>query len=134
MKRSFMPVLTVSVILTSCGFSAEKCVQADWHAIGRADGERGASDERLQKHIKSCAEHDVDIDQNLWRAGQVEGLKTYCTPQSAYRLGRDGRNLNTICPEANMSELRAANEKGRRYHDISREIDDLMHERGVELG
>jgi hypothetical protein len=129
MKCSLMSVFAVSAILSSCGFSAEKCVQADWYAIGQSDGQRGASDDRMQKHIQSCAKHDVTIDQNLWRAGQTEGLKTYCTEQSAYRLGRDGRNLKTVCPDAKMSELRAANEKGRRYHAISREIEDLMNER-----
>jgi hypothetical protein len=129
MKHVLIPVLAAAGILSSCGFSAEKCVKADWHAIGRADGERGTSLDRLQHHVKSCTKHDVVIDMDAWNVGHAEGLKTYCTAQSAYRLGRSGRNLKSVCPDAEVSELRAANEKGQLYYDISSKIDDLERER-----
>jgi hypothetical protein len=129
MRYSLITVLATSAIVSSCGFSAEKCAQSDWRAVGQADGARGASVERLQKHIQTCSKHDVAVDQTAWNIGHADGLKTYCTAPSAYRLGRSGRKLKSVCPDADKSTLEAAHQKGWRYHEISRDIDDLERDR-----
>jgi hypothetical protein len=128
MRYSLITVLATSAFVSSCGFSAEKCTQADWRAVGQTDGARGASVERLQSHVKVCSKHGVAVDQAAWNIGHAAGLKTYCTPQSAYRLGRNGRGLKSVCPDGDKSTLENAHAKGRRYYEISQEIDDLDRE------
>jgi hypothetical protein len=129
MRISFIMAVAVTAFVASCGLSEEQCKQDDWAAIGKADGLRGASIDRIQAHVKSCAKHGISANQLQWKSGREVGLKTYCTPQSAYDVGRNGRNLNNVCPNADISALNAAHSKGRQYYIITREINDLERER-----
>ena len=90
---------------------------------------RGAASDQVVKYIKSCSKHDISVDQSAWAMGRDEGLKTYCTPQSAYNQGRNGHRLKNVCPDADLDAMSAAHEKGRKYHDIVSQIDDLKRER-----
>jgi hypothetical protein len=116
-------------ILASCGLSEKQCVQADWAAVGKNDGTNGRSSDYINNHIKSCAKHDIVANQSLWEKGRKEGLRIYCTPQSAYINGRNGKSLKNVCPSGNLSALKAAHDKGKSYYRYDREINDLEHDR-----
>lgn len=121
--------MAATAFIASCGLNEEKCKQSDWAAIGQADGLRGASVDRIQAYAKSCGKHGISVDQSLWKSSREEGLKTYRTPQSAYNVGRNGRVLKNVCPDADMSAMKAAHEKGWRYHLVLSKINELERER-----
>jgi hypothetical protein len=116
-------------VLSACALTEKQCTQGDWQGIGVKDGLNGRSNDYIANHIKACGKHDIAVNQSLWEKGRQVGLKTYCTPTSAYQTGRDGKSLKNVCPTANLSELQLAHAKGARYHDLTEDIRSLDRER-----
>lgn len=114
------------LILASCATLTESECQTDnWFEIGKSDGERGRSLDFIFEHAKACNEFGVAPKAEPWRAGRIEGLKTYCTPRNAYDVGQRGQKLSPVCTGDNLQRLEAANTRGIRWHRISREIRDV---------
>lgn len=129
MKIAPIAVLAGTLVLASCGLTEKQCAQGDWAGIGLKDGKNGRSADYIQTHMKSCAKHGIDVEQPIWEQGRQEGLKTYCTPASAYIEGRNGKGLKSVCPDAELEALKAAHAKGEHYYDIQQEIRSLFYER-----
>jgi len=129
MKIAPIALLAGSMVLASCGLTEKQCVEGDWASIGLKDGKNGRSADFIQTHMKSCAKHGIDVEQPVWEKGRQEGLKTYCTPASAYIEGRNGKRLKSVCPDADLDALTAAHAKGERYYRIQQEIRSLLNER-----
>lgn len=129
MKITPILLLSGSAFLASCGLSEKQCAQGDWAAIGVKDGKNGRGTDFVENHLKSCAKHGIDVETLIWEQGRQEGLKTYCTPQSAYIQGRNGHVLSDVCPTADKTELSLAHEKGRKYYLIQQEIRELLNDR-----
>lgn len=105
--------------------SPQQCEGGDWTGIGFADGQAGRSAEYVSRHQDACAKVGIAPNVTAWRAGRERGLKTYCTPQNAYQVGRDGSDLSGVCPASAAIDLNRANAQGRKYHAIGREISSL---------
>ncbi len=101
------------------------CEQGDWFAIGQRDGSQGRDASFVDRHVKSCAEYGVAVDTAVWEQGRKQGLQVFCTPQSQYQAGRDGRPFNDICAEENLPVYREAYEKGRKYFTLTQRIERL---------
>ena len=127
----FMKFLAISpvVFLMSCAsLNEEACRTGNWESIGYNDGVRGRAESYVNEHREACGEYGITPNTAVWLRGRIEGLKQYCTPDSAYTVGRRGNEINNVCPAAQTSELRLANFFGLRYYEINREIDALEDE------
>ncbi|MEM7074968.1 MAG: DUF2799 domain-containing protein [Pseudomonadota bacterium] len=105
--------------------SAEQCQGGDWTSIGFADGKAGRSEGYMSRHREACAKLGIVPDTQAWLAGRERGLKSYCTPQNAYDVGRKGNELNTVCTGPSVTQLNRANARGIKYYAIGREISKL---------
>jgi hypothetical protein len=118
--------LLALLALGSCGtLSEETCRQGNWSEIGYRDGSRGRSADFVSNHAQACGKVGVTPDLAAWRAGRVEGLRRYCTPQNAYDAGLGGNRLNPVCPASDRLRLALAEDQGLRIHAVRREIDRL---------
>lgn len=119
-------ILGAALSLGSCAsLSEDACRSGDWFSIGVADGERGRTASYLAEHAEACGEFGITTDRAAWDAGRLQGLRTYCTVQSAYAEGRRSRSLQPVCPAADVDRLQLANETGRSYRRIELEIERL---------
>ena len=128
-KTTSMRILAANLallILASCATLTEsQCQTDDWFEIGKSDGARGRPLDFIFEHAKACNEFGIAPKAEPWRAGRIEGLKTYCTPRNAYNIGQRGQKLSPVCTGDNLSRLQTANMRGIRWHRVSREIRDV---------
>lgn len=103
----------------------EACEQGDWLTIGQRDGSRGRDASFIERHVKSCGKYGIGVDAATWEQGRQQGLRVFCTPQSQYQAGRDGRPFSDICAEENLPVHRAAYDKGRKYYTLTQRIEAL---------
>lgn len=117
-------ILALPLLLASCAsLSEDACRSGDWAGIGVRDGMAGRGPSYVREHVDACGEYGIMPDLTLWEAGRQEGLKTYCTPRSAWEEGARGRILKDVC--ANAEALRDDNRRGLRYYRIGKEISRL---------
>ncbi len=114
-------------IVACAPISEEGCKSGNWARIGYSDGLKGAYPSRFSEYQEACAEYGVAPVEAHWRQGRDEGLKSYCTKENAYILGRRGREIHNVC--SNMGELQKPNRLGLRAYDLEERIDDLKDER-----
>ncbi len=124
MVRRLFFVAILPILASCASLSEDSCRGGDWASIGYRDGANGQLLSYINQHIEACAEFGISPDVEEWRAAREAGLQEYCTPENAYAVGRRGRDLSPVC-EANRDYLRLANFYGRRFAEISDEIDDL---------
>lgn len=127
MFKKFLVASPLLLIMSCASLSEDSCRAGDWGAIGFDDGKNGKLESYIYEHREACADYGIAPDVTTWLKTRIEGLKYYCTPESAYNVGRRGRDLSPVC-EANQSDLRLANFYGQRYYEISEEIDDIDDE------
>ncbi len=131
--RVAIALLPGTGFLASCAsISPEQCRAGDWRGIGISDGENGRSGGYISRHQDACGKVGIVPDVAAWNAGREIGLDRYCTPRNAYRIGRDGTELSNRCTGPSVSELNAANIKGRKYYAITREISDLRTRSSID--
>jgi len=125
-----LAVTVFAVFLGSCAtLSEDACRQGDWFSIGAADGARGRLPDYLSRHAEACAGLGVVPVRAEWEAGRQQGLRTYCTPATAYSEGTRGRSLSPVCSGDNVERLTAANATGLRWNRLERDIDRLERDR-----
>lgn len=111
--------------LTACAsISKDECLAGNWEEIGFGDGTNGQFSSYIQKHAKACQKVQVTPDPVAWEKGRQRGLPAYCVPQKAYEVGRTGWDVRDVCPADKMPALRAANAKGKRYYELTQDIDE----------
>ena len=109
--------------LAACAsLSEDQCRAGDWRGIGFADGAQGRSPDHIARHQKACAGIGVTPDLQAWLAGRQEGLQRYCTPATAYRVGRNGQSIAPYCSAAQLASMRPAHDQGRAYYQIGQDI------------
>lgn len=127
MPHRFLFLLAGALVgLTACEpITEDECRGGDWRGIGVADGAAGRSPDRINTYAETCAKIGITPDARAWRAGREEGLKRYCTPQNAYKIGRNGNRLAPYCPAGQREALSRANVTGLQYHELSAQIGQL---------
>ncbi|MCO5059244.1 MAG: DUF2799 domain-containing protein, partial [Rhizobiaceae bacterium] len=100
---------------------------------GVTDGQTGRPQTYVKLHRDACGKHGLPVDEQSWRDGWEVGIRSYCTPQTGLREGREGRSYSQSCPPDVAPGFENAYEVGRRVHDaraerdrIQREIDSLL--------
>lgn len=126
--RVHLPLAGAAVMLLlvqGCAtLDRDQCRVADWHLIGYQDGVQGKPAGVIGTYREDCAKHGVTPDLAAWRAGRAEGLKEYCTPANAYRLGRAGNGYPVVCPEPAGAGMQAAYDDGRAIYLARSEVKD----------
>ncbi len=118
----------IAVLVASCApISEDECRGGDWGAIGLADGKKGAYASLLNDYAETCAEFGVAPVRDTYLQARAAGLKFYCTPESAYRVGRSGKRLNNVCEPLVQQSIRPAYERGETYFKIEQRMDELAN-------
>lgn len=124
-------IVGVVLILGGCAsMSEEECRIADWYEVGVRDGRDGQTDARLARHAEACARAAISPDAAAWRAGHREGLLSYCTAESGWRAGRDGRSYQSVCDPDSERDFLYGYDIGHELHRIEQRITAL--ESGIE--
>lgn len=126
-------VAFATLFLVSCAsLSESECQSGNWQAIGYRDGSVGRLPTYFAKHANACSQYGIatnQYQQNLWEQGRQQGLKQYCTPQNAYRIGQSGKQLAPVCLSHQQSSLYNAHRQGIAYHELNAEIRRLQKQR-----
>lgn len=122
-------VLGAGLLAACADLSEDECRAGDWASIGFQDGAKGRLPDWLARHAETCARYGIRPDPVAYDRGRAAGLKRYCTPAKAYDEGTRLRSLSPVCPEADLPRLARANELGKEWGRIEREIDRLERRR-----
>ena len=118
-------VVLAALSLSGCAtLSEDECRTANWQAIGYEDGVDGQPANRVARHRKACAKHDVQLDLAAYNAGRAAGLEVYCQPHNGYREGLAGNTYHGECPAALADEFVFAYNYGREIHDVEADVRD----------
>jgi hypothetical protein len=119
-------LLSAVLLLAGCAsMDKNECVSANWYAIGLEDGAQGRGVDRLGAHRRACAEHKVSPDGERYAAGHGEGLKSFCTYERGYALGRSGKATTATCPPGLREDFLAGYGRGRELHGLQRNLDQV---------
>lgn len=129
MLMKFLTISPIIFLMSCASLNEEACLSGDWATIGYNDGVRGRAESYIFEHREACGEYGIAPNTSVWLRARIEGLKQYCTQDNSYSVGRQGRELNNVCPADQTGNLRLANFFGLRYYEIDQEIDALSDER-----
>jgi hypothetical protein len=119
-------LIAAMLLLAGCAsLDRSECLNANWYAIGLEDGARGYSVERLGAHRRACAEHNVAPDAERYLAGHGEGLKSFCTYERGYALGRAGKTPAGTCPPELRDGFLAGHRHGKELYGLTRRLDEV---------
>ena len=132
-----MALLGTAAALAGCATMSEQdCRQANWRNVGLADGRAGTSPGYIQSHAESCAKAGVQPNAAEWRLGYADGVRSYCTPNSAWTNGTANRSYQGACAgldegtflryhRAGMLVYQARQDLTRNRSNINRLEDEL---------
>lgn len=136
-KMQFCSLLALLLTLGGCAsLSKQECLNADWYTIGLEDGAQGRTVANIGNHRKACARVDVAPDLARYQEGHQEGLRAYCTPHQAYRIGLNGGQLQTHCPRDLQGAFQDGYRAGRELrHSQARlaQVNGQLHDFYAEL-
>jgi len=125
MKKNFA-LLAALLLLAGCAsMDKNQCQNANWYAIGLEDGGQGRTLDRLGERRRACAEFGVQPDGERYAAGRNEGLKSFCTYDRGYRVGRGGNAYNGVCPEPAATDFVAGYQRGREHYGMQKRLDEV---------
>ena len=128
MFKKFLVMSPILFLMSCASLTEEACRTGNWESIGYKDGANGRSESYINEHRDACDDFGIYPDTARWLRGRIEGLRQYCTVENAYSIGRRGDELNNVCPQTQVSDLRLANFYGIRYYEIRQEIEVLEDE------
>lgn len=125
-------MVLIAALLSACvstpKLSPQQCQQGDWQHIGETDGAAGRSAAYFGKHLSACQGVLGSMpNREMWEQGRQTGLTSYCTELNAYKLGREGRDWQPICPLQNIDKLEEAYRQGRYHYLRQRDMDYLAY-------
>ena len=124
-------LFVASLVATGCAsLTPEECLNADWRAIGYEDGVAGRSMDRLGDHRSACAEVGVTPDFAAYQTGHRDGVRAFCHPANAYRLGRGGYAYTGICPGDLEPAFLDALGEGLFIYQLESDVDAVASEIG----
>ena len=123
--RTVFSVALLALVAGCATLDKDQCLRADWYAIGLEDGARGQPLERAGDHRRACAAHGVTPKIEPYLAGRNEGLKSYCTYEKGFSVGRSGQSYSGVCPTGMAGNFTAGFQRGKDMHDLRRRLDTV---------
>jgi len=116
-------VIVTSLVISACAtLSKSECKNADWQIIGLEDGSSGRLISYIKNHRKACAEYGVTPNIDRYQDGHAEGLTQFCTAESGFVQGKQGRHYNGVCPIELRGNFLYGYERGRELYLLQSEI------------
>lgn len=129
MKIRVALIFATLIALHGCAtLSEQECLTGDWYAIGYEDGVRGRGIDRIGKHRKACANHDITPDLQAYQAGRDDGLQVFCQPQSGFNVGQRGGSYSGICPADLEPDFVSAFQEGRHLYALRSQVNSTTRE------
>lgn len=122
---NFIKIALALIVLMVAGcasMSKGECQSADWQSRGLSDGRAGASPGRIQAHREACAKAGITPDEARWRAGWAEGVKAYCTPNSAWNAGVNNATYYGACTDLDEATFLRYHRAGQLVYRAQQEI------------
>jgi hypothetical protein len=114
------------LVLASCAtMSPEECKVADWAQVGQRDGLEGRAPGQLADRAEDCAKVGVSINTQAYQQGRELGLRSYCRPDNALRVGLSGGFYAGVCPPDAHAAFQPRYEAARSVHDLRNEVNNL---------
>jgi hypothetical protein len=116
--KVFAGLISVFILsLSSCAtMSEDQCKKANWLDIGRTEGSQGLSLSRVAEHNKACSKYGIKADSAEYKKGYQEGVKSYCTPENGYEVGKSGSLTTADCPKDLAAGFKSSWQKGREEY------------------
>lgn len=119
MRSRLILVLTVAASAAGCAtLSPEQrlaeCQNTDWQRFGLNDGRLGVPTSDRSDTFTDCAELGEPVNLAVYQAGRTEGLQSYCTAESGYQVGIEGRRYANVCPPSLEPDFLQGYERGRK--------------------
>lgn len=129
----FLAILGAVSMLSACAsgpatMSSEECQNADWRAVGREDGLRGAPMEALGARVEQCSQTQASVDVVAYRAGRLEGLTEFCTEENGYDFGYRGGDYHGVCPEEAEEDFIAGYQDGITMYKLKQDVKETERE------
>lgn len=97
MKNTLILTLVLAGLAGCATLTPDQCKTADWLDLGRRDGQRGRSPDRIAEHSEACSKAGMSVNAGLWRQGWREGVRSYCVPRVAWNEGAANNSYNGAC-------------------------------------
>ncbi|WP_319558315.1 DUF2799 domain-containing protein [Thiomicrorhabdus sp.] len=137
MRIPAMAFLLGASILSGCAtLSEEECRVANWYEVGYSDAANGYSSQRIADHREACAPVGVRVDFNAYLSGYQQGLQSYCTRQTGFKLGKNGSAFPSQCGGINTEEVEFGYARGSEIYallDYRQNLLDLRREKLEQL-
>jgi Protein of unknown function (DUF2799) len=130
-KNSFKLLAAAAILAIASGcatMNRKECVNANWDAVGYADGAAGHTADRIGRHLKACAAHGVGVDTTAYQAGREQGLRQYCQPDNGFRIGSKGQIYAGACPVDLRDDFEDAYSSGRELHALRARVDNATNQ------
>jgi hypothetical protein len=119
-------LLVLGGCATTPKITTQQCEQGNWQDIGERDGMVGRSGAYFGQYIAACPTVTASSPaRTAWEAGRQQGLKSYCTELTAYKLGREGYAWQPVCPLEGIQKLEEAYSQGQYYYLRQRDMSML---------
>jgi hypothetical protein len=129
MKIKTISLLLLPIIFYGCAtMDANECMTADWQAIGYEDGSQGSTASRFGQHRKACSKHGIRADFPNYKKGYDLGVRSYCTPERGYSLGKNNKALPQICPSDLIVSVRYGYDLGYGLYQEKKKLNDQITE------
>lgn len=113
----------LGLLLSGCAtLNESECRSVDWFDLGTRDGSSGYGRDRLDAHREACGEFGVATADAAWIEGYGAGLESYCEPDNAYRVGRQGGYYGKVCPLELEREFLPAYQIGGETRAVEQEM------------
>ena len=88
------------ILLVGCSINVKKkCGEANWLAVGEYDGRAGNDRAVVKTYQKECHDVGVDVDTVKYLRGYERGIRMFCTYETGYELGLEGKRVKVKCPK-----------------------------------
>lgn len=121
MKNSFYILLLLSfALLAGCStISKSECLAVDWQKIGLEDATNGIGSPSESNRLTGCSDYNVDVDMAAYNEGQAKGVPIFCQADTAFELGKTGKEYTVVCPTEFNNEYKIGYQYYMAYNNIS---------------
>ncbi|MCA8890174.1 MAG: DUF2799 domain-containing protein [Parvularculaceae bacterium] len=124
--RCVLPASALIAAGCASSMSALDCADADWRALGEADGRAGELISAFEDRAKSCESHKVQPDPIAYQLGRVDGLAELCTPDGGFAAGAAGLEYKGVCPKPAEPAFLAKFHTGHQLFELTQARDTAV--------
>lgn len=106
----------------SCStWDREKCLTTDWYRKGVEDASQYGSG-NFHPYKRECAKEGVSVSaySSNYEKGLLEGMRSWCTFQTGFNQGLDGKTATSMCDNINPAFARGVEEGYREFRVVQR--------------